>query len=476
MAEPIPFTNHQASGVEPLAGATVLAMNVIVDSAGAVSRRPGIRTYSGAPETALPGNGVDGLFCTDDGVLLAVSNAPGRGLYEVSSASFRLVAPLPPGNNRPVFAQTEMLVCVAGGAQILKYERAPRTASLLGGTPPQATHVIAHALRLLANDATVDKTKVRYSAPAIGTTDYSGNENWSFATPAGYFTAEARPDNVVALHENTNNVFAFGQGTVQVYGADPSAVYLSEATKEYGCGAPYSVIKQDQAFAWLDQYGRFIVSDGRSYQTISDPIFNTLEAITNRSDCFGYRVLRGNCDCLVWTFPSAGQTFVYQSGSGWGQWSGYDATTSNFAPFTVLSHHIRQDTDVNVVGTTDGFVAELTTEANTDLGVPIKAHIETGYVSRGTDQKKHCKCVRLTFRRGTVDGTTGPQAWLYYRDQPGAWEPGIPIDLGGSTDTHPVLELRSLGVYRRRQWKFEFTGTSDFVLVSATEDFQVLEQ
>lgn len=476
MAEPIPFTNNQASGVEPLAGATVLAMNVIVDAAGAVSRRPGIRNYYGSPDTALSANGVNGLFCTDDGVLLAVTEAPGRALYEVSGASYRLVVPLPPGNARPTFAQTEMLVCVAGGAQIVKYERLPRTGSFLGGTPPEATHVIAHASRLLANDATVNKTAIRYSAPFFGNTDFSGAENWSFAPPAGYFTAEARPDNIVALHENTNNVFTFGQGTVQVYGTDPSAVYLPEATREYGCGAPYSVIKQDQAFAWLDQFGRFILSDGRDYKVISDPIFNTLEQIADRSDCFGYRVLRGNCDCLVWTFPSAGMTFAYQTGSGWGQWSGWDPATANFAPFTVLSHHLRQDTDVNVVGTTTGHIGELTTESQTDLGVPIRAHIETGYVARGTDQKKHCKCVRMVFRRGTVTGSTGPQAWLYYRDQPGAWEPGIPIDLGGSTDTHPVLEFRSLGVYRRRQWKFEFTGTSDLVLVSASEDFQVLEQ
>ncbi len=476
MAQPIPFTNQQASGIEPLAGATVSAFNIVVDAAGAVSRRPGIRTYAEAPEAAVNAGGIEGLFCTDDGMLLAMSTGPGRALYEIQGGAARLVQNALPGTLRPIFAQTEAIVAISGGREILKYIRASRTAEYLGGNPPLASHVIAHASRLLANDLTVNKTAVRYSSTAIGTADYSGLENWTFAPPAGYVTAEARPDNVVAVHENTNNVFVFGQGTLQVYGPDASFVYLPEATREYGCGAPYSAIKQDQVFAWLDQYGRFVVSDGRSIKPISDPIFNSLEQIPNRTDCYGYRVLRGNCDCLVWTFPSAGQTFVYQDGSGWGQWSSFDAATSNHGPFTVLSHHIRQDTDINVVGTTDGFVAELTTDANTDLGVPIKAHVETGYVSRGTDQKKHCKCVRMVFRRGTTFGSTGPQAWLSYRDQPGPWEPGLPIDLGGSGDTHPVLEFRSLGTYRRRQWRFEFTGTDDLVLVSASEDFEVLEQ
>lgn len=476
MAQPIPFANQQASGVEPLAGAGVVSMNVVMDQSGAVTRRPGIQAYASAPESAVNTAGIEGLFATDDGVLLAMSSGPGRVLYEVNGGSAIALQTNLPGTLRPVFAQTEMLVCIAGGREILKYIRASHQAEPLGGNPPLASHVIAHASRLLANDLTVNKTAVRYSSTFLGSADYTGAEDWTFAPPAGYITAEARPDNVVAVHENTNNVFVFGQGTLQIYGTDASAVYLPEATREYGCGAPYSVIKQDQAFAWLDQYQRFVFSDGRSIKVISEPIGKTLEQMDTYSDCFGYRVMTGSVDCLVWTFPTDGRTFVYQAGSGWGQWSGWAEPSTAFAPFSVLSHHLRQDTDVNVVGTTDGYIGELSTNALTDLGEPIRAYIETGYVSRGTDQKKHCQCVRFAFRRGTVTGGPGPQAFFSYRDQPGPWEPNIAIDLGRSGDTHPVLEFRSLGTYRRRQWRFEFTGTEELVLVSASEDFEVLEQ
>jgi hypothetical protein len=480
MAQPIPFTNQQASGVEALAGAGVISMNVVADPSGAVTRRPGMRMYSEAPETAVNAAGIEGLFCTDDGMLLAMSTGPGRVLYEVQGGSAREVQSSLPGTKRPVFAQTEMIVAVAGGREIIKYVRATRGAELLGGSPPLASHVIAHNSRLLANDLIINLTAVRYSDIANGNTSYAGLEDWSFAPPAGYIIAQARPDNVVAVHENTNNVFVFGTSTVQIYGPDTSSnvssVYLAEATREYGCGAPYSIIKQDQAFAWLDQYMRFVVSDGRSYKVISDPISKTLDTVTNPSDCYGYRVLTGNTDCLVWTFPTDGRTFVYQAGSGWGQWGGFDPATTGYTRLPILSHYLRQDTNLNIVGTTDGYIGELSADALTDFGDPIRAHIETGYVSRGTDQKKHCKCVRMVFRRGTTTGATGPQAWLSYRDEPGPWEPPIPIDLGASADTHPVLEFRSLGTYRRRQWRFEFNGTDELVLVSATEDFHVLEQ
>lgn len=475
MAQPIPFTNQQASGIEPLAGATPMAMNVVVDPSGAVSRRPGIRAYAEAPDGVIASAGIDGLFCTDDGVLLATSVSPSRKLFRVANGTAVQVSDSLSGDLRPTFAQTEMLVVVAGGWDVLKYERAAKTAENLGGPPPRASHIIAHASRLLANDVEVDKTKVRYSDVAIGTTTYAGHEDWSFAPPAGFFTAEARPDNVVAIHENTNNVFIFGQGTTQVYGPDASAVYLPEATREVGCRSPYSIIKQDQAFAWLDNYRRIQISDGRSYKDISAPIAKTLDAVTSPEEGFGYRVQTGNTDALVWTFPTDGRTFVYQAGSGWGQWGSWDPANANYAPFTVMSHFYRSDTNVNVVGTVDGLIGEMTHEALTDFGEPIRAHIDTGFVSRGTDRPKHCKCVYLTFRRGETTGAVGPQAWLSYRDRPGAWEPPIPIDLGGSADTHPVLTFRSLGTYRRRQWRFEFTGTDELTLVSALEDFEVLE-
>lgn len=480
MAEAIPFTNQQASGVEPLAGATVMAMNVVVDPSGTVTRRPGIREYSVAPDTVVNASGINGMFCTDDGTLLAVAATPRRKLYRVAGGTAQLIFDGMQGQGRAVFAQTELLVVLVLGNEIYKYERLTSTTGVLGGNPPHATHVIAHASRLLANDVALNKTAVRYSDVASGTTSYAGHEDWSFAPPAGFILAQARPDNVAAVHENTNNVFVFGTGTTQVYGSDTSAnvssVYLAEATREIGCGAPYSVIKQDQVFAWLDNFQRFQFSDGRSYKDISEPIAKTLDQVSGPEEAFGYRVLTGNCDALAWTFPSDGRTFVYQSGSGWGQWGSWDPDTANYTPFKVLSHCIRPDNALNIVGTTDGLIGELTHEAITDFGEPIRAHIDTGYVSRGTDRPKHCQCVRLTFRRGSASSATAPQAFLYFRDRPGPWSDPLPINLGGSGDTHPVLEFRSLGTYRRRQWRFEFTGTDELVLVSATEDFEVLEQ
>jgi len=42
-------------------------------------------------------------------------------------------------------------------------------------------------------------------------------------------------------------------------------------------------------------------------------------------------------------------------------------------------------------------------------------------------------------------------------------------------DYDPVIEIRSSGIYRLRQWKIEFTADAGFTFVKATEEIQVLD-
>jgi len=190
-------------------------------------------------------------------------------------------------------------------------------------------------------------------------------------------------------------------------------------------------------------------------------------------DCFGYRAVVGNLDAVVWTFPTDGRTYAFQKGSGWAQWSGF---SGNWSRFRVNAATYRQSDGTTVVATTDGRMGKLDIRSTSDLGETINAYTVTGYLDRGTDLIKQCRCVSLSLRRGTVTGSSGPQAWLCWRDRPGPWQGRVPVDLGRSGDTEIVVQIRSLGVYRRRQWMFEFSGTEELVLVRASEEFEVGEQ
>lgn len=494
---PIPFTNQQSSGLEELGGASPFAANIMVEPTGAVRQRPGIAMF--CPVQVDP-TAIVGVHATYDGRVFAVGSASTqRQIWKVTTGGAVRIGNLfgegVLGTARPVFAETEMLLVIAGGANLQKLELSNETSSRLAGTeqitiglsgtpkggPLQASHVLTNASRLLANDLVVDRTKVNYSEQAQGTATFAGFETWgaNFApdgTPlSGFFTAEARADPVVAIAENTNEVFVWGTESLQVFNSDATLIFAPSTTAQYGLGATYSVVAMDGQFGWLDNLRRIVISDARSLTDISAPIKATLDAMPTVSDCYGFRYLQGPFDVLVWVFPTAGRAFAFQKGAGWSEWLGWNDAGANWSPLPITSHFLNYATNQNLVGTSSGFVGVLTTDAKTDLGTRINARVVSGFVNHNTDERKQCQCVRFSFRRGQSGETPGPQAYFSYRDDLGPFCQPIAVDLGATGDSNPVLEFRSLGVYRRRQWKFEFSGTEALTLLGAIEDYEVLQ-
>jgi hypothetical protein len=482
----IDFGNKQSTGLETLGGAPGVAVNVVVDSTGTVYRRPGIEAAPGVFSTGIT-TAISGIYGTLDGNVYAVDSAPGfRNIYRVTGVAATPLGAATSdatltGSARPIFAETQLLLVIAGGDRMQKVVLSTFASTKLGGEPPYASHVVANSSRLVGNIANVnynntfDKSVVRFSDIANGNASYAGMEVWTEGLgTAGHFSAEADPDPVLALVANTNEVFCFGDSSLQIFSPDPSAVYSPTVTRELGIAAPYSPIKVNGQVGWLDNLRRFVLSDGRSEQVLSDPIAKVLDDIDVANDCYGYRPNLGWLDAMVWTFPTDGRTFAFQKDAAWSEWLGWDDGTNNFTEFPVTCHHLPTLAHDNLVGLNNGKIGRLSLDATTDFGTKIVARVDTGYLSRGTDARKHCKCVRVALKRGQTSSSTEPVAYLMWRDQPGAWSAPLEISLGGIGDTEPVLEFRSLGTYRRRQWRFEFSGSEALGLVSVTEEFDVL--
>jgi len=476
----IPIVPNQESGWESIAGAAPVCVNLIFDGRGAVRRRPGIAQYESIA-SAVDASGVVGLHSTVGGELIAVGGGEHiKTLYRIRPATtVALSGKKLRGTGRPVFAETEALLVVAAGEDPMKIELAGLGVDRLGGDPPRATHPAAWSSRLFLNDVVVDKSKVNYSAPASGTTSYAGHEQWSAQTTAlgtsGFVSAEARPDPILALHENTNELFAFGSTNVQTFAPDGVDILAPVSTREFGCAAVYGVVRDDQSFAWIDNRRRIVHSDGRSFSVLSDPIQQTLADMETVSDAYGFRIHHGPLDALVWKFPTDGRTFVFQragNGGGWSQWQGYSG--GNWSEFPVTSHVLDQ-TNRNVVGLSSGKLGVMLSTASDDLGDPIHAYMETGFMHHGTEKQKKCDAVYLAMKRGTTTGGDEPVGSLSWRDDLGEWGPEYPVSFGSLGDYETVLPLRSLGSYRRRQWRFSFAATSDLVLAEIIEDFTVLE-
>ena len=475
----IPFAPVQESGQEELAGSVPVAWNVVMDEKGCVRRRPCITSYAPAPSGVVDAHGISALHATTSGELYAVGAAPlFKSIYRIAGGS-ALELTTNNGNRlhgsgRPVIAETEMLLVMAAGAEPHKLERASGACSRLDGDPPQATHVVANSSRLLLNDALEQRTWVYYSGVATGRITFAGFEQWNGEGTSGTFTAGARPDPVVAIAENTNEVFVLGSTTVQTYGPDGTFIYSPSYTREYGCAAPYSIVRDDNTLTWMDDRRRIVRSDGRTFSVISTPIAKTLADLTTVDDCFGYRVQVGYVDAMVFTFPTEQRTFVYQKNAGWSQWSSWSDAIANWTPFTVTAHARVFGDDTNVVGTSDGKIGQLSLGVQTDMGETVVASVTSGFMNRGTSNRKHCKSVRFTMRRGFTTGGGEPHLMLQWRDDLGAWNAPVTVSMGTAGDYEVVVTVRSLGVYRSREWRVTFSGPEDLALVDVTEEFEVL--
>lgn len=528
-SQPIPFAPALETSSEEISGASPEAFNIISDVRGVIRKRPGLAAYTGAaPATAVDANGILGLYLTQDrvahtsgtdqvsgehpGVLYAVgatinaadgSGNRGRNVYRIVGgaatlvgvgfiAENRLSTPLAIATTRfprPIFAETEALLVIAGGAEVGKIDIRPETfsapnfatnadyheMSFLGGCPPFASHVLTNSSRILANDTQLDQTKIRYSDISQGIVSFSGHESWDPSPgAAGFFTAEARSDYIVACAENTNDIFLFGTTSVQLFAPDGSTTFAPSITREAGCLAPYGVIKVDDKYVWLDHMTRIVSSDGRQWEDIGGAVQKSLDEYDTPGDVYAYRFDESFADCVVFRFEGDQDTLVAQQGIGWGRWAVYNATTDAFTMFPVLCHHLRSDGGLNVVGLEDGTIRTLSLDNETDLGTPIVAHVSTGFLDRTSDNRKQSIAVHLTFKR-TSALSDGVSCYLEYRDDLSSEWTVIEIDLGVEDgDLNPVVTLRSLGIYRRRQWRFRWGDSAGLFLVKATETFELL--
>lgn len=526
---PIPFGPTLETSSEPISGASSEAFNVILDSRGTLRKRPGLVAYTGvAPSTAVDASGVLGLYLTEArvahtsgtptvsgthaGVLYAVGatvNASGgghnagRNVYRIAGGSAtlvgtgvtnedRLATPAAIATTRyprPVFAETEALLVIAGGAEVGKIDIRPETfsapnfttnadyheMSFLGGCPPLASHVLGNSSRILANDTQLDQTKLRYSDITQGIVDFTGHETWAPSPgSAGFFTAEARPDSIVACAENTNDIFVFGKTSLQLFSPDTSVTFAPSITREVGCLAPYSPVKVDDRYVWLDHLTRIVISDGREWEDVGKPIQATLDGLTAPSECYGYRYSESFADAVVFRFETDEETLVLQPGVGWGRWALHDSATGEFTMFPVLCHHVRQDGGLNVVGLSDGTIRLLTLDAETDLGAAIVAHARTGFLDRESSNRKRTTSVQLVLKR-EPDLSRDVVCYLEWRDDLSEEWVEIPIELSADDgNLDPVITIYSLGVYRRRQWRFRFPDEKGLYLVRALETFEDL--
>ena len=500
----IVFAGSENKSASELGGAMPVVVNAIPDSLGVVRRRPGIKAWPVFPANAGSGSPVVGMTAFGEFLVYVTAD---RKLHSLSSAGE--VAELSDdtdldtlldGDSRPSLISGREMVVAAGHGAIQKWTGMGLSARLEnigqgsawyaqhalpdapGGPPPDATFLSAIAQRLVAQPSN-GSGQIWWSGPL------EAYENWDLANGgAAYIQASAKPDPIVAMADNTNEVFAFGSETIQVYA--PASLHVDQndptntldfdlsRTMNLGTVSPYSIVSMDDMFAVLDRQRRFVVTDGRTYNDISRNISQVIRDMANVTDAWSFRMRFGRFDCLVWMFPTDGYGLIWDAqSSNWAEWRAWSEGSENVH---ITSAFNWSEQNAFLVGLDDGSIAQLDDAATTDLEHPIKVEIQSGFTTHGTMAQKASKTVMLQFKR-TRDPLPAPTGGslsasghvrVSIRDTQGPWK--VIRDVQLSDDRMPVLTIRSLGVYRTRQWKLEYTGQDELQLVSAQEEFEIL--
>lgn len=475
--QPINFGNNQESGSDELAGASPLAVNVTIDSKGAVRRRPGMSLWSKQPTMPWAGDvvGIHKFY----GYLWVVQEqvAGKRTLTQINESATAATASSASdnsltdsflwGSERPSFAVTSKRMAIAGGDDPLQirtgdtYATALGTYGLLGYMPPASSAIVGFQNRLFSNDLTSTATQTHIRFSGLGEVS---QEDWD---TLDWVTAAAKEDEIVGLVENSGEIFCFKERVFQVFSPDAFSVLAPSRAITRGCANQSCIIQADDALYWFDPVGRtFLGTDGRSIKDIGAPMSATMDTVETISDCWGFRAMVGQNDLLVWVFPSDGRTFCYQIGGGWSQWHGWDGTGHSLWPG--LSAF--DDQNNLFIGSTGGNLLVMDNSSLDDNGTTFKSEVRTGFIDHGSQATKQCLGLYLRLRRG--GSSSGGKLLVSWRDNLGPFCPPVVVDLGTPGDYAHTVAVRAGGTYRARQWRIEMTDSVGLVLAGAEEDFK----
>lgn len=469
----IDISGGQVSGVDDLSAAPSSIVNWEVDESGINRPRAGLATHS---VSGLPSTAVRGLTYWKDHVIAMTSDRyiwaiPDGTPAHVQAASTSATSTQVEGAASFVtFALGDLYVYVAGGGRIQRWAPSLAASELLSSSP-RCTHVASLNQYLIAND-------VSGSNPSTVWWSDIGEGAWSTWPAVNNMNADARPDPVRAIYENTAELFIFGSETLQVHalGSDPTFPFELVTTTNVGIGAPYSACRMESAFAFLDNRRRIVLSDGRSVEPISQAIQKDLRSFDTISDCSIFREERGQHSQLVVRFPTEARTFVY--GLEGKKWRERDYYSSPFhADFPVTAHVYWPPQNYQLFGSSlsGGGLLRLSEDSRQDIGGALVCELTTGWQDFGSAERKQSNEIRIAMRRGTAaEGDTPGALEIRRQCDDGPWSEWQQVSVGVPSDYGQMKRVFQRRIFTRCRYGIRYSNTENMSLVGIWDDITPL--
>lgn len=300
----------------------------------------------------------------------------------------------------------------------------------------------------------------------------------------------AFPDKVIGVVAIHREVWVIGDLTTEIwYDAGAAGFPFQEmpgAIVEHGCGAKYSIAKQDLAVYWLskDQQGQGMVVRGQAYEAkriSTHAIEEEFRKYSRIDDAIGMIYQQDGHVFYVLTFPTADKTWCFDEATG--QWHERVWKDGNGQAHRHRMNCIASAYGKIVVGDHDnGNLYALDVDTYTDNGAPIERI--RGFPHLLNDGK------RMMFTRfvadmevgadtGAIDGTTAanpPVVSLRYSDTRGqSWGNRIQQTLGAAGEYYRQVQFQRLGMARDRVFELSWSVPTKTALNGAFVDAVMAE-
>lgn len=296
---------------------------------------------------------------------------------------------------------------------------------------------------------TIEESGRIYISATLDGTDWNGTD---------YGNAEARPDDSLALVSDRDELVVLGEVTKQSFqntGATFPFHKVSGSTQSIGIDAPASLFQFANTFFWLTNKLQIVQAEGLGASIISPPAIDyQIAQMEKTDDCIGFGYTQEGASFLIFQFPTANQTWVFELSTGsWHRRTSYPNNgrwRANCYTYFNKTHLVGDHSN--------GKIYELDLDTFTDDGEAIKRKRITPIV-RAAGKKIFVNYLEIFIESGVglVSGQgSDPQMMLRFsRDGGRTWSNEIWRRAGKIGERELRTIWRRLG--RAEEWTFELT-------------------
>lgn len=292
--------------------------------------------------------------------------------------------------------------------------------------------------------------------------------------PLDFATAEAAPDDTIAVLSDHRELWLFGEHSVEVWynSGDPDFTFerMQGAYIERGCAAAMTVTKMDNSVFWLAEDGVVYRALGYQPQRISTHAVEFDIADYRWEDAFAYTYTEEGHKFFVLTFPTSDKTWCFDVATGlWHERSYGDIGRHNSNCYArCYNKHLVGDFQT-------GNIYELDMDVGTDNGEEIKRLAVAPPIHAARDEIT-CYSFEVDMESG-VGLVTGqgsdPQAMLQWSDDGGkTWSNEHWTGIGKIGEYTKRVKWNRLGQFRQRQFKLAISDPVPVVILGAFAEVQ----